>query len=119
MSVAGIHATKFYEQVALERRVFTFLDDEDLLVFKVRDIEVVPFWSSASRLARVRAGHEKYRKYTTEELSLEQFLENTLSLLAEEGIHLGLNWSGARLVGYDSSVTDVRRNLEHWLNREK
>ena len=48
MSVAATQASKFYEQVIAEGRVFTVDDGEGYLVFPIGEIEVVPFWSSRS-----------------------------------------------------------------------
>lgn len=113
MTIASAQAQKFYEQVTAERRVFTFLDDDSFWVFRVRESDVVPFWSSASRLRRVQAMHPKYRTLAAETISLADFLEKTLPQLEEENIGVGVNWSGTRLVGYNLTVAELRRNLEH------
>ena len=118
MSVAAAQAQKFYEQVAADRRVFTFLSEGSFLVFPVGGAEVVPFWSSASRLQRVQEFHAKYRAYETDEIPLADFLEKTLPLLETERIHVGANWSGERLTGYDLTVADLRRNLDYWLAKQ-
>ncbi len=118
MTIAAAQAQKFYEQVATERRVFTFLDDDSFLVFKIRDIEVVPFWSSASRLDLVQKAHPKYQQYTPDEIELERFLEKTLPQLRDEKINIGINWSGKRLTGYDISADHLERNLQYWLAKQ-
>jgi hypothetical protein len=118
VSVAAAQAQKFYEQVAAERRVYTFLDQGSFLVFPIRGTEVVPFWSSPSRLQRVQELHAKYRSYTIDEMPLTEFLEKTLPQLEAELISIGLNWSGKRLTGYDLTVADLRRNLDYWLTKQ-
>jgi len=117
MSVAAAQASKFFEQVATEKLVFTFMEADEFLVFPVRGNEVVPFWSSRSRLKKVQAAHPKYNKYVATEMSLEEFLAKALPLFEEENIRVGVNWSGSRLVGYDEEVSDVRRNIDYWLRQ--
>ena len=113
MTIAAAQASQFYEQVVREGAVFTFTDDGSFLVFPVAGREVVPFWSSRTRLDRIQRGHAKYRSYVCKEISLASFWETTLPDLAGEGISIGVNWSGARLTGYDLSVSDLVRNLEY------
>lgn len=114
MSIAAAQASKFYEQVVRERAVFTFIDDGSFLVFSVRGHDVVPFWSSRTRLEKIQRQHAKYRGYACDELALTSFLEKTLPDLAAEGIAVGVNWSGEHLVGYDVSVPDMVANLDYW-----
>lgn len=115
MSFAAAQAGKFYQQVTTARRVFTFCDDGAYLVFPVDGASVVPFWSSRSRIDRVQALHPKYRSFQGIEIELADFLNNTLVQLGEEQIRIGVNWSGAKLVGYDQSVQELRRNLDYWI----
>ncbi|TDM08086.1 MAG: hypothetical protein C4K60_00805 [Ideonella sp. MAG2] len=117
MSIAAAQASKFFEQVATERLVFTFTEADEFLVFPVGGNEVVPFWSSRARLEKIQTTHPKYAKFSITQMSLDEFLAKTLPDLEEESIHVGVNWSGSRLVGYDEDVASVRRNLEYWLER--
>ena len=119
MSIAAAQASKFYEQAVLEGRVFTFTNAEEYLVFLIRDQDVVPFWSSRSRLESIRKIHPKYTNYSITEVPLSEFLQETLPLLESEGIHIGVNWSGKGLTGYDVSVHDLRRNLGYWIEKQE
>lgn len=115
MSIAAVQAPTFYEQVIAEDRVFTFLAQGNFLVFPVAVGEVVPFWSSRARLDQVTSQHAKYRAYTADEIRLPEFLAKTLPLLRREKIRIGVNWSGARLTGYDIAVEELERNLHYRL----
>jgi hypothetical protein len=117
MSLTAAHATKFYEQVVADGRVFTFIEDEAFLVYPMHGREVVPFWSSRSRLERIQKNHPKYSKYTISEMTLEEFLDKTLVQLEEECISVGVNWSGSRLVGYDITTSELRNNIGYWQSR--
>ena len=117
MSQAASQARAFYEEVASGGSAFTVLDHGNFLVFPVRGVEVVPFWSSRARVVRVQKDHAKYRAFDCDEIELDALLARTLPDLAREGIHIGVNWSGVRLTGYDVSVADVLKNLAYWQTR--
>jgi hypothetical protein len=114
MSQAASQASTFYEEVASSRSVFTVLDNGNFLVFRVGEVDVVPFWSTRERLRRVQRDHAKYRSFDCDESDLAAFLEKTLPDFESEGVHIGVNWSGARLTGYDVSIPDLRKNLAYW-----
>jgi hypothetical protein len=116
MSIAAAQASKFYEQCVKEARVFTVLDEDNFLVFKIGDKDVIPFWSSRSRVQKTQSVHPKYANYVISEISLSEFLNKTLLLLEEQRINVGVNWSGARLVGYDVSAAELRNNIDFWVN---
>jgi hypothetical protein len=117
MTIAAAQASKFYEQVVAEDKVFTFMEDESFLVFPMKGTEVVPFWSSRTRLEKIQKTHPKYKSYEISELSLGEFLNRTLQQLEEEKLNVGVNWSGTRLVGYHISVPELRTNIAYWQSR--
>lgn len=118
MTTAAAHATAFYADVAKHRMVYALSDDGGFPVLRVGGSDVVPFWSSRSRVETVLQRHTKYAAFGIEEIPLADFLVRTLSLLADEAIRVGVNWSGPRLTGYDISVDDVRRNISHHVGNE-
>lgn len=117
MSAAAANASKFYEQVVSENLVFTLVDGDGYLVFPVGDTEVVPFWSSRSRLVAIQKDHPKFSKWKITEESLSEFMTNSLSLFEEQNIRVGVNWGGQRLTGFDLAVSDLRQNLQYWIDR--
>ena len=119
MTTSSAQASKFYEQVVKDGRVFTFLAEGSFLVFPMRDGEAVPFWSSATRLARIRSQHPKYRQYEIDEIPLSKFLDAVVPQLAAEDIRIGVNWSGKRLVGYDISADDLQANIQYWVDKDE
>lgn len=109
-----MQASRFYEEAVKGGLVFTFEDAEGLLVFPIREVEVVPFWSSRARLEKIQKEMPRYACYRVEETSCEDFYAQTLPWLDEQRIHVGVNWSGERLTGYDISVPDLRRSIDYW-----
>lgn len=119
MTQAASQASRFYEEVVTSRSVFTLLDDGSFLVFPVNGLEVVPFWSTESRVTIVQRNHPKYRPFACDKIDLDVFCDRTLRDLERENVHIGVNWSGARLTGYDVSVPDLLQNLSYWQTRAK
>lgn len=117
-TISAAQASAFYEQVALNGVVFTFKNADEYLMFRVGGKEVVPFWSSRSRLEDIKEAHPKYAGYLISEETLQEFLDETLPLMEGEAIHIGVNWSGAGLKGYDVEARSVRQNIEYWLSRK-
>ena len=118
MSVAALQYDKFKKQVAKQGKVFTFTVNGEYLVFPIHKHEVMPFWSSRRRMASVQKLHSQYQKYKISEMCLDEFFR-WLPKLAEAGIHIGANWSGERLVGYDVSSQDLRAGIEYWINQDQ
>jgi Protein of unknown function (DUF2750) len=118
MSVAAMQARKFYEQAVTGGRVFTFSAEGNLLVYPVGENEVVPFWSSRSRLLAIQKSHPKYRAYRLDETLLPEFCDEILITLEAQRVLVGVNWSGPRLTGYNLPVADLRRNLDYWIARQ-
>ncbi len=50
-------------------------------------------------------------------MQARQFYDAVLPQLAEENLHVGVNWSGPQLTAYDYSVSDLKRNLDYWIAR--
>jgi hypothetical protein len=73
MSQTAFQASAFYEEMASSRNVFTLLDGGSFLVFRVEEIEVVPFWSSRSRVLRVQNNHARYRPFECDQSGLDAF----------------------------------------------
>jgi|688.fasta_scaffold1203866_1 hypothetical protein len=118
MSNAASQASDLYESTVKNEAVFTFQDDDGYLVFHIRGIEAVPFWSCCERCERVQTQHPKYLNWSIVTESLQEFMNETLALFETEKIHFGMNWSRKQLTGYDVPVTDMRKNFESLLNKQ-
>ncbi len=118
MSIAAAHYDKFKEQAVREGRVFTFTSDGEYLVFPVNGEEVIPFWSSRTRMEKVQKEHPKYQQYQIKEMAIAEFLE-WLPKLGKDGVRVGANWSGKRLTGYDVETKDLLAGLNYWIDKIK
>ena len=111
MSVAGLQYDKFCSEVVAKKSVYTFTQRDELLIYPVHDTDVVPFWSSRTRLLSIAERNPKYTKYAVTVFSLEEF-EGWLAQLEEQGMLVGINWSGERLTGYNVAVPDLRAAMK-------
>jgi hypothetical protein len=118
MSVAAMQAAKFYAHVVSDGMVYSFSSEGDLLIYPMRGQEVVPFWSSRSRLETIKKHHPKFRAFEFDETPFEAFYRDLLPRLEAEGLLVGINWSGPRLTGYNLPVADLRQNLDYWIAKQ-
>jgi hypothetical protein len=117
VTLAAAHYDKFKEQIVAEGVVFTFVESYEYLVLQVDGHEVIPFWSSRSRMEKVQAEHPKYRGFDIKEMHLTEFVD-WLPKLGEGGIRIGTNWSGKRLTGYDVEAKDLLAGLQYWIDKK-
>jgi hypothetical protein len=116
MSTAAVQYDKFGEEAVAEERVFTFTDAGELLVYQVHSGETVPFWSSRSRLEGIQRRLPRYRDWQITEIPFAEFWRR-LDQLERERVHVGVNWSGEKLTGYNVAVEDLREGLRYWIDR--
>ena len=67
----------------------------------------MPFWSKRSRAEKIISGVHAYDGFEPEEVDLEDFLDDWLPGLAQDGLSVGLNWYGKNATGYHLAPTDV------------
>lgn len=118
MTIAAAQYAKFKEEIVNEGYVYTFTENRNFLVFPVNRHEVIPFWSSRKRLEKIQEEHPKYQKYEISQMDFEMFY-NWLPQLAQDKIHIGVNWSGAKLLGYDVPAADLKEGLDYWVEKKK
>ena len=112
VSTAAAQADAFYSEVLKTGSVWTVQDVEGIPAPMTADgYRSMPFWSLRSRAERVVANVPAYRTFEVIELSAEKWRRDWLPGLAEDGIHVGLNWSGPRATGYDVEPGSVEAAL--------
>ena len=71
----------------------------------------MPFWSSRARAERALKT-DAYRGFEIVELLATEFGEKWLTGLERDGLLVGLNWTGDRLMGYDLTPAEARQQLD-------
>lgn len=112
MTTSAAQAAAFYDEALRTGSVWTVSDDDGCPAPVTSDgTRAQPFWSLRSRAERIVANVPAYAGLCVDEVPLEEFRARWLPGLQDDGLKVGLNWSGARATGYDASPRDVQQNL--------
>ncbi|MCM4080697.1 DUF2750 domain-containing protein [Paractinoplanes hotanensis] len=110
MSLSGAHRAAFRREVAREGRVFSIRDPEGMPAPAGDDgRRAVPFWSKATRAGRVVDQVAAYRGFEVLAVDVDEWARGWLPRLEQDGMLVGVNWSGARATGYDLAPAQVRQ----------
>ena len=113
MSQAASQAAAFYRDVAKNRSVWTVEDAGGYPAPMTSSGQrAQPFWSSKSRVEKIISTVQAYAGFSPVEISWDKFCEVWVPGLTEDGLLMGVNWSGPRASGYDVTPLEVLRNVE-------
>jgi hypothetical protein len=113
MTQSASQAWAFYREVADTRTLWTVEDDVGYPAPKTAEgRRAQPFWSSQSRAARVVTEVAAYKSFSPVAITWDRFCEKWVSGLTQDGLLVGLNWSGPRATGFDMEPEDLRRNVQ-------
>jgi hypothetical protein len=115
MSVSAAQADAFYREVLRTGQVWAIRDEGGFPAPQTPEGRAMPFWSAHSRAVKVIENVDAYHGFEPVQLTLDEWRARWLPGLAEDGLRVGLNWSGARAVGYDFDPRDVEQHLAAWL----
>ncbi|MET8411260.1 DUF2750 domain-containing protein [Streptomyces sp. NPDC005195] len=110
MSQSGSQAAAFFRDVRQSGVVWLVRDDDGSPTSLSSDgTRSLPFWSTSARAQRAAKiwGHD----LRVESVSLEDWRARELPDVAREGLMVGINWSGPRLVGWSFTPTEVLNRL--------
>ena len=97
MTVAAAHASAFYRDVAVTGIIWTIRDAGGFPTSN----GAMPFWSSQSRTEKIISTVPAYADFSPVEIPVEDFLESWIPGLERDKLMVGINWSGARAMGYE------------------
>ena len=117
MSVSAAQAEAFYQEVLRLGQVWAIRDEAGFPAPMTPEGRAMPFWSARSRAIKVIENVDAYEGFEPVGLTLDEWRRRWLPGLAKDGIRVGLNWSGARAVGYDLDPDAVEDNLAARLKR--
>ena len=102
MSQAASQAKTFYQEVAHDKRLWTIKDSDGFPAPRNGEGKrVQPFWSSLTRVQKIIASVPAYSAFKPYEVSWDDFVSSWVAYLTENGLLVGVNWSGQRAEGYD------------------
>ena len=112
MSIAAAQAESFYKEVVEETAVWAIRDGEGFPAPKNSSGKrAMPFWSKESRARKIIQNVPAYRDFEPFRIELGTFIDDWLPGMENDGLEVGLNWSGDRAIGYDVPPDEVLSRL--------
>jgi len=113
VSQAASQAWAFYREVAAKRLLWTIRDDTGFPAPQNSGGKrVMPFWSSKSRVERIIKTVPAYSGFEPHEVAWADFCSTWAPDLVKDDMLVGVNWSGARALGYDIEPMNVIRSVQ-------
>jgi hypothetical protein len=110
VSQSGSQAAAFFREVAEHGTVWFVRDDRGSPAPETASGQrVFPYWSSEARARR--AADIWGGGLRPESLPLDAWRTTVLRTLADDGLLIGVNWTGPRLVGWEFTVAEVLNRL--------
>lgn len=112
MSVSAAQADAFYREALAAEAVWTIRDAGGIPAPENGDgRRAMPFWSKRSRAEAILKTVPAYAGFDVQSVPLAEWRSRWLPGLSQDGLLVGLNWSGEHATGYDVSPTDVEARL--------
>ncbi|UNL86624.1 DUF2750 domain-containing protein [Priestia koreensis] len=103
----------FFEDVLEMKRVWTIENEEGTALFTNEQGEsLMPFWSKEEKAHKIIHSVAFYRDHKTISIATEEFMEEWLPELQEEGYQVGLNMYSRSLIGREMEPSTVLERLE-------
>ncbi|WP_327341041.1 DUF2750 domain-containing protein (plasmid) [Streptomyces sp. NBC_01324] len=110
MSQSGSQAAAFFRDVRESTAIWLVRDDEGSPTHLSADgTRSLPFWSTSPRARR--AAKVWGRGLRAESMPLDTWLDLVLPDAARDGLVIGINWTGPRMVGWSFTPQEVLNRL--------
>jgi hypothetical protein len=110
MSLSGAHRAAFRREAAQEGRVFTIRDPGGYPAPAGDDgRRAIPFWSKPTRAQLIVKHVTAYGGFEVVPIPVDEWLTGWMAGLENDGMMVGVNWSGAKARGYDMTPGQVVR----------
>ncbi|PAE35438.1 DUF2750 domain-containing protein [Bacillus sp. 7884-1] len=106
----------FINEIIDDRKVWTIESEEGVPITKSDTQDSMPFWSSKLRVQEVINSISVYRNYKPLEISLQDFIENWIPNLNEDGLIIGANLNGESLIGHNWEPNELLNHLQYELD---
>ena len=99
---------------------YTVSDEEGIPTSTNMDGDTsMPFWSLKSRAEKIIESIPAYSGFLPYEIGLDEFINKWLKGIENDGLFVGVNWSGKRATGYDMKPREVLERIQYELNKIK
>lgn len=118
MTQSSLQANSFYSDVAKNKKLWGIRDKSGIPApLGDGGKRAMPFWSSLARVQKIIETAEAYNGFETFEITWEVFRDRWLNGLEKDGLLVGVNWGGEKVVGYDVEPAIVRESIEMQINK--
>jgi hypothetical protein len=112
VSTSAAQAAAFYGEAIREGAVWGVRDESGFPAPLNGDgVRAMPFWSLRSRAEQVIQNVPAYAAFTVARIPLTEWRERCLPGLVDDGLLVGINWSGERATGYDVQPAEAEAAL--------
>ncbi|MFF5293046.1 DUF2750 domain-containing protein [Paractinoplanes globisporus] len=116
MSQSASQAAAFFRDLAVHRVVWQVEDEQGRPApMTASGQRAMPFWSSRARAQRAANLGFWGGDLRATQVPVEVWRDTDLPDLETEGLLIGINWTGPRLVGYEFTVPEVLNRIAHAL----
>ncbi|WP_088043247.1 DUF2750 domain-containing protein [Bacillus sp. EAC] len=114
MSHSAAQWNAFIKEIIGNRIVFTIKDEGGIPTSTNIDGETsMPFWSLKSRAEKIIENIPSYSRFQVYEISLNDIINKWLKGLENDGLFVGVNWSGIKAKGYDINPAEVLDRIQY------
>lgn len=118
MSQSAAQASQFYQEAVEKSEVWTVKDEGGFPApLNGEGKRAMPFWSSGERVRKIIKSVNAYAGFEPFVISLQDFMNDWLPSLQEDGLLIGVNWSGARATGYDLTPDEMLQALKYQMEK--
>lgn len=112
MSASAAQAAAFYREAMREGAVWGVRDETGFAAPLNGDgVRAMPFWSLRSRAEKVIQNVPAYAGFTVAKIPLTEWRERWLPGMIDDGLLVGINWSGERAIGHDVQPAEAEAAL--------
>jgi hypothetical protein len=120
MSQSSLNWDAFVREVVRYQKLWTIRDERGFIApLNADNVRAMPFWSTRNRAENVIKNAPDYSQFEVYEISLREFRDRWVKGMQADNLHVGVNWSGNRVTGFDIEPGIVLQRLSFEENKFK
>lgn len=113
MTISAAQADSFYTEVLQNDEVWTIQDPEGIpSPLNAEGVRAMPFWSLRDRAEDAVSSTSAYADFNIVAVPLQEWRSAWLTGMRDDGMLVGINWTGGNVTGADLDPEEVERSLD-------
>lgn len=113
MTISAAQADAFYSEILQNDEVWTIQDPEGIpSPMNAEGVRAMPFWSLRDRAEDAVSNTSAYADFNIVAVTLQEWRSAWLAGMRDDGMLVGINWTGGSVIGDDIDPEEVERNLD-------